>query len=236
MKDNIHILLIEDDNKISNFMSLALRAKDYKVSIAESGKKGILEFCTGNPDIIVLDLGLPDMDGNEIIEEIRKISEIPILVVSAREMESDKILALDSGANDYVTKPFAMGEFLARIRVMERFVGVETKNSADSTPVSIYEFGELTVDTDRQRIFLRGEEIHLTPLEYKLLVFLVENCGKVVTYSQINKQVWGYEHMGDVKTIRVCLANLRRKIEKDPSNPEYIFTKIGVGYRFADME
>ncbi len=226
----IHILLIEDDNRIVNFLSLALKAKEYKITVAKTGKTGIISFCTDNPDIILLDLGLPDMDGNEIIQEIRKVSSIPILIVSARETENDKISALDAGENDYVTKPFAMGELLARIRVMERFISHESLTGSNS----VLHFEDLIIDTNRHRIFLSGDEIHLTPLEYKLLTVLATNYGKVITHSQIMKEVWGYNEYGDSKSIRVCMASLRRKIEKDTSNPKYIFTEIGVGYRFTD--
>ncbi len=211
-------------------MSMALKAKNYKVTTAATGKQGVLAFCTQNPDILLLDLGLPDMDGNEIIREVRKVSEIPILIVSARGMDNDKVAALDLGANDYVTKPFSMTELLARIRVMERFI-----DRRDLTqPETVMQFGALTIDTERRRIFLGEEEVHLTPLEYKLLVLLAVNCGKVITHSQIMKEVWGYEETGDAKSIRVCMASLRRKIEADTANPQYIFTEVGVGYRFTD--
>lgn len=226
------ILIIEDDSKITNFMSMALKAKGYQVISAPTGKDGILAFCTQSPDIIMLDLGLPDMDGNEIIKEIRNVSQIPILVVSAREFDNDKISALDAGANDYVTKPFSMGELLARVRVMERFIVRENFIQ----PESIYHFDDLTVDTERRRIFLGQKEIHLTPLEYKLLFLLVSNCGKVVTHRQIMKEVWGYSESGDSKIIRVCMASLRRKIENDTSHPRFILTEIGIGYRFTDKK
>lgn len=226
----IHILLIEDDQKIANFIMMALKAKQYKVTHANNGNNGIVAFCTENPDVIMLDLGLPDRDGLSLIKEIREVSQIPILVVSAREFENDKIDALDAGANDYVTKPFAMGELLARIRVMERFI----EHHSITQPNTIFQFEELTVDTDRRKIFVSGEEVHLTPLEYKLLLFLIENRGKVVTHSQISKEVWGYGESGDSKSIRVFMASLRRKIEKDTSSPKLITTELGVGYRFMD--
>lgn len=226
----IHILLIEDDQKIANFIMMALKAKQYKVTHANNGNNGIVAFCTENPDVIMLDLGLPDRDGLSLIKEIREVSQIPILVVSAREFENDKIDALDAGANDYVTKPFAMGELLARIRVMERFI----EHHSITLPNTIFQFEELTVDTDRRKIFVSGEEVHLTPLEYKLLLFLIENRGKVVTHSQISKEVWGYGESGDSKSIRVFMASLRRKIEKDTSSPKLITTELGVGYRFMD--
>lgn len=228
MNSEIHILLIEDDIKIVNFMSMALKAKNYRLTVANTGNGGILAFCTENPDIVLLDLGLPDKDGIEIIKEIRKVSQIPILIVSAREQEKDKITALDAGANDYVTKPFAMGELLARIRVMERFIEHEKL----TIPQNIYHFDYLTVDCDKRRIFIDETEIHLTPIEYKLLMFLIVNRGKVVTHSQISKEVWGYGETGDSKSIRVFMAGLRRKIERDSARPQFITTELGVGYRF----
>lgn len=224
------ILLIEDDPRIANFMTMALKAKGYRCIAAKNGNMGILSFCTENPDIVILDLGLPDIDGIDIIHEIRKVSQIPIIIVSARERESDKITALDAGANDYVTKPFSMGELLARIRVMERLIS-RTQCSAQEDSFSL---DYLTVDFEKHRVFVDNAEIHLTSLEYKLLVLLVNNRGKVVTHSQISREVWGYGEAGDSKSIRVFMASLRRKIEKNTSNPRFILTEIGVGYRFAD--
>jgi two-component system KDP operon response regulator KdpE len=224
------ILIIEDDNKIVNFMSMALKAKGYTVLTSKNGNQGILCFCTEKPDIILLDLGLPDMDGVEIVNQIRNVSEIPIIIVSAREQDYDKIAALDAGANDYVTKPFSMGELLARIRVMERLI--ERKN--DDIHESVYKFDYLTVDSEKHRVYVEGSEVHLTPIEFKLLLLLIANRGKVITHSQISKEVWGYGETGDSKSIRVFMASLRRKIEKDRSNPRFIFTEIGVGYRFTD--
>lgn len=226
---NYKILIIEDDNKIVNFMSMALKAKGYHIITARNGNEGILTFCTENPDIILLDLGLPDMDGIQIIKQIRKVSEIPIIVVSAREQDHDKIDALDTGANDYVTKPFSMGELLARIRVMERLIEKDTH-----APEKVYKNDYLTVDTEKHRILVDDNEVHLTPIEYKLLLLLISNKGKVVTHSKISKEVWGYGETGDSKSIRVFMASLRRKIEKDPSSPKFIITEIGVGYRFTE--
>lgn len=224
------ILVIEDDNKILNFVTMALKAKGYSIVTAHNGNEGILSFCTENPDIIILDLGLPDMDGINIIKQVRNVSNIPIIVVSAREQDSDKIQALDEGANDYVTKPFSMGELLARLRVMERLIEREIAHM----PESVYKFDYLTVDSEKRRIFVDETEVHLTPIEFKLLLLLIANRGKVVTHSQISKEVWGYGEAGDSKSIRVFMASLRRKIEKDSSNPRFILTEIGVGYRFAD--
>ncbi len=230
MNPEIHILLIEDDKKIVNFMSMALKAKGYRLTVAPTGNGGILSFCTDKPDIILLDLGLPDKDGIEIIKEIRRVSQLPILIVSAREQEKDKITALDAGANDYVTKPFAMGELLARIRVMERFIG----RDMEAPIVNVFHFDYLTVDCERRKIFIDEAEIHLTPLEYKLLLLLINNRGKVVTHSQISKEVWGYGETADSKSIRVFMTSLRRKLEKNSSHPQFITTEIGVGYRFTE--
>lgn len=230
MNTEISILLIEDDNRIVNFMTMALKAKGYRCVVAKNGNSGILSFCTENPDIIVLDLGLPDKDGIEIIHEIRKVSQIPIIIVSAREREIDKITALDAGANDYVTKPFSMGELLARIRVMERLIAREYSHQQEG----VFKLDYLTIDYEKHRIFLENTEVHLTPIEYRLLLFLVANRGKVVTHNQISKEVWGYGQTGDSKSIRVFMASLRRKIEKDTASPRFILTEIGVGYRFAD--
>lgn len=230
MSEKISLLIIEDDQKILNFLSLGLKAKGYQVHIAKSGNEGILSFCTLNPQIILLDLGLPDIDGVEVIQKLREVSSIPILVLSAREMEQDKISALDAGANDYMTKPFLMGELMARLRVMERYI----EREVEIKPESIYKVYDLVVDVDRHRVFLNDNELHLTPLEYKLLVYMIRNRGKVVTHSQIMKNVWGYED-SDATNLRVCMVTLRKKIEKDPSQPKYIFTEIGVGYRFTDF-
>ncbi len=230
MNSEMKILLIEDDSKIANFMNMALKAKGYKCIQAKNGNMGILSFCTENPDIVILDLGLPDIDGIEIIHEIRKVSQTPIIIVSARGQENDKITALDAGANDYVTKPFSMGELLARIRVMERFLDREKSTSDES----VFKLDYLTVDSEKHRVFVDDMEVHLTPIEYKLLLFLISNRGKVLTHSQILKEIWGYGETGDSKSIRVFMASLRRKIEKDTVNPRFVLTEIGIGYRFAD--
>lgn len=227
---NKKILIIEDDNKIINFMSMALKAKGYSIVTARNGNDGILFFCTESPDIILLDLGLPDIDGIEIINQVRNVSNIPIIIVSAREQESDKITALDAGANDYLTKPFSMGELLARIRVMERLIERDSSHSTEN----VFKFDYLTVDVEKHRVYSDDNEVHLTPIEFKLLVLLITNRGKVITHSQISKEVWGYGETGDSKSIRVFMASLRRKIEKDSSNPRFILTEIGVGYRFSD--
>lgn len=224
------ILIIEDDPKISAFMELSLKKQNYTVITSSNGSDGFLTFRSQTPDIILLDLGLPDMDGLDIIRKIRILSDVPILVVSARELDKDKIDALDAGANDYVTKPFSMGELSARIRVLERYLTQIPTTQSDSVMC----FDDLIIDTDRHLIMLKEQEVHLTPLEYKLLLFLAQNCGKVVTHNQILKEVWGYQDNDASKNIRVCMASLRRKIEPDSANPHYIVTEIGVGYRFIE--
>ncbi len=178
---------------------------------------------------MLLDLGLPDKDGLEIVKEIRKVQNTPILVVSARDQESDKISALDYGANDYVTKPFSMGELLARVRVLERYLTTD-KESAEE----VIKIKDLVIDNEKRSIFLKDKELHFTPIEYKLLLYMVSNRGKVVTHSQISKEVWGYGAPYDSKSIRVFMASIRRKIENNPAKPVYILTEAGVGYRFAD--
>jgi two-component system KDP operon response regulator KdpE len=209
---------------------MALRAQGYKVSTAQTGKSGILSFCTSNPDVILLDLVLPDIDGMKVIEEIRKVSDIPIMVVSNRKSESDIISALDSGANDYMIKPFGMGELLARVRVMERCLLKESSVKTNA----VLQFENMVIDSDRRRIFIDEKEIHLTPLEYKLLMLLASNPGKVITHQQISKDVWGYRENFDAKSIRVCMASLRKKLNDNNETPKYIFTEIGIGYRFSD--
>lgn len=225
------ILIIEDETKTVNFISMALRAKGYKVTYAQTGQAGILAFCTSNPHIILMGLGLPDIDGMKVLEEIRKVSEAPIMIISSRKAESDIVNALDAGANDYMTKPFSMGELLARVRVLERYISTEVTVKTDS----ILKFDGMTIDTEKRRIYVNDQDVHLTPLEYKLLVILATNAGKVITHHQISKDVWGYRENSDAKSIRVCMASLRKKIGDNNDHPKYIFTEIGVGYRFTDM-
>ncbi len=230
MIEGTHILIIEDETKTVNFISMALRAKGYKVSNAQTGQSGILSFCTTNPDIILLNLGLPDIDGIKVLEEIRKVSDLPIMIISARKSESDIIQALDSGANDYMTKPFSMGELLARVRVMERSIKEENTVPTET----VIEHNDIFIDSEKRRVYINSEEVHLTPLEYKLLMILATNPGKVITHHQISRDVWGYRGNSDAKSIRVCMASLRKKLRDNGPSPKYIYTEIGVGYRFAD--
>lgn len=230
MDENLKILIIEDDKYILNFISLSLRTSGYSFETANSGIEGMTLFYSNHPDIVLLDLGLPDIDGIDIIKSIRLISDIPILVVSARGQESEKISALDEGADDYITKPFHMGELMARIRVVQR----KLKKALQPDNNTVFKLDYLTVDYERRIVLVDNNEVHLTPIEYKLLLLLIANKGKVLTHNYILKEIWGYGETGDSKSIRVFMANLRRKIEKDKASPRFILTEVGVGYRFTD--
>lgn len=230
MENSFSILVIEDDKYILNFISMSLKANGYAFFTAGTGKQGISLFNSNNPDLILLDLGLPDMDGIDVIKEIRMESDTPIMIISARGQEHEKITALDAGADDYITKPFHMGELLARIRVVERKVKREIINGQSEEFICDY----LTVNFEKGRVFVDGSEVHLTPIEFKLLTLLITNRGKVLTHNYIAKEVWGYGEAGEPQSIRVFMASLRRKIEKNSAQPRFIITKVGVGYRFAD--
>lgn len=226
--ENARILIIEDDKTILNFLSISLKTNGYRFETAGSGLEGISLFLANSPDVILLDLGLPDIDGIEVIRQIRESSDVPVIVVSARGQEREKVEALDAGADDYITKPFSIGELLARVRVALR------KRMPRTAEKKEFRMDGLLIDFEKRRVSVDGEDVHLTPIEYKLLTLLVENKGKVLTHSFINKQVWGYEYTDDSQSLRVFMANIRRKIEKDTARPRYIMTEVGVGYRFAD--
>ncbi|MDD2573646.1 MAG: response regulator transcription factor [Bacillota bacterium] len=230
MEDSITILVVEDDKYIISFITMFLKDEGYKAIVAETGKEAIALFYANNPDVTLLDLGLPDIDGMEVIRQIRERSNAPIIVVSAREKENDIINALDCGADDYMTKPFYTGELLARIRVAQR------KINSMTNPENLEAFtcDNLTLDYIKGLVFVDGKEVHLTPMEYKLLKLLVANRGKVLTHNYIINQIWGYGEVGDAKSLRVFMASLRRKIEKDTANPRFILTQVGIGYRFAE--
>lgn len=229
MNDQRTILVIEDDKYIAHFIDISLSKENYRVLTAETAAEGMFLFSSHHPDIVLLDLGLPDRDGVDLLRELRTFSETPVLIVSARGQEKEKIAALDLGANDYITKPFHMGELMARIRVVERALQ-KTVSEAGST---LFSCDWLTVDYEKRKVFMEDNEIHLTPTEYKTLLLLIANKGKVLTHNYIIRQIWGYEG-GDSKSVRVFMANLRRKLEKDTTHPRFILTEVGVGYRFAD--
>ncbi|MEF9922448.1 MAG: response regulator transcription factor [Anaerovoracaceae bacterium] len=228
MENKFKILIIEDDKYISGFVQVSLEKENYQVYVGETAAEGLFLFSSHHPDIVLLDLGLPDRDGLEILKEVRSFSSTPILIVSARGQESEKIEALDNGADDYITKPFYMGELMARIRVVERKLSRQVSKS------SIFSCDYLKVDYEKRTVAIDDEIIHLTPMEYRLLVLLIANRGKVLTHNYIIKELWGYEECADSTGIRVFMANLRRKIEKDTAKPRFILTEIGVGYRFRD--
>ncbi|MEG0330653.1 MAG: response regulator transcription factor [Longicatena sp.] len=228
MNDNTKVLLIEDDKNIIKFLSLSLETNGCKVISAQSGIEGISLFMTDNPDLILLDLGLPDIDGSEVLSQIRTQSDVPILIVSARGQEKEKVEALDLGADDYITKPFHINELLARIRVALR------KKTPQVVKDKVFKMDSLYIDFEKYKVFVEEKEIHLTPIEFKLLVLLIENAGKVLTHSFIIKKIWGYNTCEDSQSLRVFMANIRQKIEKDSSHPRYIVTEVGVGYRFVE--
>lgn len=223
------ILVVEDDPAITNLIRTTLDTQEYQYHTAKNGAEALLDAVSYNPDVIILDLGLPDMDGVEIIHKVRGWSIVPIIVVSARSEDQDKVEALDAGADDYLTKPFSIDELLARLRVALRRSRAE--EGAAQTQSSIYRNGGIVIDYAAGCVYMEGNEVHLTPIEYKLLCVLAKNTGKVLTHNYILKEVWGSVLASDTPSLRVFMATLRKKIEKNPSDPKYIQTHIGVGYR-----
>ena len=222
------ILVVEDDPAISNLIRTTLETQDYQFHTAQNGSGALMEAVSYNPDVMILDLGLPDMDGVDIIKKVRGWSSLPIIVVSARTEDRDKVEALDAGADHYLTKPFSIEEFLARLRAALRRSHTEAKAGKES---SLYTNGDLTIDFAAGCAYVKGEEIHLTPIEYKLLCLLAQNTGKVLTHNHILKEVWGGAQASDIPSLRVFMATLRKKIEQHPDSPRYIQTHVGVGYR-----
>ncbi len=222
-------LIVEDDKQIRSFIAFSLKTQEYVSLEASSGKEAMRMILSEGPDVLILDLGLPDMDGLDIIKQVRAFSDMPIIVVSARDQDKEKIDALDAGADDYLTKPFSINELLARIRVILR----RTVKTAD-TGREVFKIGGLEVDFEKHLVYLDGNQVHFTPMEFKILSLLVRNAGKVLTHSYILKNVWGSYLDSDAQSMRVFMANIRRKLEKDPTNPRYILTEVGIGYRFAD--
>ena len=228
------ILVVEDDFSVRNLITTTLKAHDYRQLTAPNGTTAILEASSHNPDIVLLDLGLPDMDGVEVIQKIRTWSNMPIIVISARSEDTDKIDALDAGADDYLTKPFSVEELLARLRVTQRRLAV-TQNQSPAE-ASVFINGQLRVDYAAGCAYLGEEELHLTPIEYKLLCLLTKNVGKVLTHTFITQSIWGSSWDNDIASLRVFMATLRKKIEREPDTPQYIQTHIGVGYRMMKVE
>ena len=227
------ILVVEDDPSVRNLMVTTLKAHDYQYIVAANGTEALLEASSHNPDIVLLDLGLPDADGVDIIKNIRSWSNMPIIVISARSEDTDKIDALDAGADDYLTKPFSVEELLARLRATQRRL---TMISSGAEASSIFTNGQLKIDYSAGCVWLEGEEMHLTPIEYKLLCLLSKNIGRVLTHTYITQHVWGRSWENDVASLRVFMATLRKKLEDSPNSPQYIQTHVGVGYRMVRVE
>ena len=223
MTQKVTVLIIEDERSICDFMAKTLNAHDYRTITAQTGRDGLAFLTSALPDLVLLDLGLPDMDGIDIIKETRQWSSVPIIVISARNQEKEKVGALDIGADDYITKPFGTFELLARIRTAIRH----------SRP---YSAGGLVVDFEKRRVTVNGREVHLTRVEYKIVSLLAKNSGKVITYDTIINEVWGPYADDNNRILRVNMANIRRKIEATPGEPKYIFTELGVGYRMLEDE
>ena len=222
------VILVEDEIQIRRFVRSALEAEGCQVHEAETAQRGLIEASTRKPDLVVLDLGLPDRDGVDFICDLRAWSTLPILVLSARSQEADKIAALDAGADDYLVKPFGTGELLARVRAILRRLAKPAAEHA-----ALVEFGHIRVDLALRTVERGGEKLHLTPIEYRLLTYLVAHVGKVLTHQQLLRDVWGAAHVDNNPSLRVFMTHLRQKIEADPSRPQHLLTEVGVGYRFV---
>ena len=229
------IMIIEDDPGISNFLKTTVSAAGYDAIVTGNGKTAMQMISSHCPDCVLLDLGLPDMDGGEIINSMRSWTRTPIVVISARNMDEDKAAALDNGADDYITKPFGAVELLARIRTALRHTWTTAENSEIGLK-DVYHVGSLAVDLKKMRVLLDGKDVHLTPNEFRIVALLARHAGRVMTYKSMLRELWGPAASTDNKILRVHMASIRRKIEPDPNEPKYIFTEIGVGYRMADSD
>lgn len=224
------ILIVEDDPQIRRFLRATFAAEQYRFQEAVTAAEGIAQAAARQPDLIVLDLGLPDRDGLEVIRKVREWTQTPIIVLSARGQERDKVTALDSGADDFVSKPFAVGELLARVRAALR----RSATISDTANGATFRAGDISVDLERRVVTLHGTEVHLTPIEYKLLQTLIRHAGKVITQRQLLVEVWGPQHSEQAQYLRVYMAQLRRKLESDHTRPRYLLTEPGVGYRLVE--
>jgi two-component system, OmpR family, KDP operon response regulator KdpE len=227
--DGPKILLIEDEQEIRRFLRVSLGGQGYRLVEAATGRDGVMQAASQQPDLMILDLGLPDIDGMEVIRQVREWSQMPIVILSARGQEHQKVDALEAGADDYLTKPFSVGELVARIRVALRHVAQDTGESGE--PVFVCD--QLRVDLACRRVFVGDSEIHLTPIEYRLLTTMIKHAGKVITHKQLLKEVWGPDSTYETHYLRVYMAQLRRKIEADAARPRFLLTEPGVGYRLA---
>lgn len=233
MPNKIKVMIIEDEDAISNFIATTLKANDYAPLLAKTGREALSMIPSHCPDLILLDLGLPDMDGIEILKKIREWSSIPVLVVSARGEEFDKVEALDLGADDYISKPFGTSELLARIRTALRH---SVKNNQALSSSEVFSVKGLRIDFGKRQVSVDGRDVHLTQIEFKIVSLLAKSAGRVLTYDFIITELWGPYAVKDNQILRVNMANIRRKLEKNPASPEYIFTEVGVGYRMADED
>lgn len=220
-------MLIEDEPQMRRFIRVIIHGHGYQTAEAETGEDGLTQTAVRNPDVVLLDLGLPDIDGLEVTKRLREWSDVPVIIISAREQEMDKVNALDAGADDYLTKPFGAGELLARIRVAMRHRAVQKSGQKES----VFKVKNMTVDLIRRQVFVDEKEVHLTPIEYKLLSVLVRNAGMVVTHSQLLKEVWGPPYAHQTQYLRVYMTQLRHKLETDPARPRFLTNEPGVGYR-----
>lgn len=229
------ILIIEDERSISNFMDSVLTANGFDTVTAQTGREGCSMISSHCPDLVILDLGLPDMDGMTLIHSVREWTRLPIIIVSARSHERDKVAALDAGADDYITKPFGTSELLARIRTALRH-SLTSDMDEPSVKNGVFTSGALTVDYNKHQVLVDGVNVHLTQNEFKIVSLLGRHAGKVLTYDYLLKEIWGPAAKGNNQVLRVHMANIRRKIEKTPAEPEYIFTEVGVGYRISEPD
>jgi two-component system KDP operon response regulator KdpE len=223
------VVLIEDEPPIRRFLRATLTGQGYRLFEASNGADGIVEVGSRQPDVVIVDLGLPDMDGIDVIRRLREWTNVPVIVLSARGQERDKVTALDAGADDYVSKPFGAGELLARIRVALR----HTAGASHEADDAVFKVGDLEVDLLHRQVSVGDKEVHLTPIEYKLLTTLVRHAGKVVTHQHLLREVWGPAHTEQAHYARVYMAHLRHKLEAEPARPRYLLTEPGVGYRLA---
>ena len=231
--NNLLILVVEDDAPVRNLIGTTLKTHGYDYITATTGENAVMQASSHNPNVVLLDLGLPDIDGVDVIRKIRTWSEMPIIVISARTEDKDKIDALDAGADDYLTKPFSVEELLARIRVTKRrLLAIQSTNKSESVFVN----GNLKIDYGAGCAYLSGEELHLTPIEYKLLCLLSKNVGKVLTHTFITQKIWGAAWESNVASLRVFMATLRKKIEPSANSPQYIQTHVGIGYRMIKID
>lgn len=228
------ILVVEDDIPVRNLITITLKTHGYRYLTAGTGDGAVVEASSHNPDVVLLDLGLPDMDGVDVIRKIRTWSNLPIIVISARSEDTDKIDALDAGADDYLTKPFSVEELLARLRVVERRMAL--MNGEAQTAESVYTNGRLRIDFAAGCAYMGDKELYLTSTEYKLLCLMAKNTGKVLTHTYITQKVWGSSWENDIASLRVFMATLRKKLESEPDAPQYIQTHIGIGYRMIKVE